>query len=81
MLAIGKLDKPGGFSFLCTKKDICYGVTIIIFHTLGTNTLLFAHQTTATVVAFQNFVARFVTDGPVTQLTTCLAALVMETLP
>lgn len=81
MLAVWKLDKPGAFILLRTKKDICYRVVVVIFHALGTNALLFTHQTTAIVVACQSFVARLVADRPVTQLTTFLAALVMETLP
>ena len=81
MLTVWKLDKPRTFILLCTEKDCCNWLVTVVFHTLRTNALLFTHQTTALVLAWQSFVAGLIACRPVTQLATLLAAFVMTTLP
>lgn len=81
MLAVWQPDKAGILVILSTKEDLSNRITIVVFRADSTDAVLFAHQTTANVIAWQNFEAGLVTSGPVTNLVTPLVALVMLTFP
>lgn len=81
MLAVWQPDKAGILVILSTKEDLSNRITIVVFRADSTDALVFAHQTTANVVAWQDFDAGLVTSGPVTNLVTLLIAVVMLTFP
>ena len=81
ILAIWQPDEDGIFVFLSTKEDLGNRITTALFCADSTNAICFAHQPTANMVAWQDFDARLVTSGPVTNLVALLVALVMLTFP
>jgi len=81
MIAVWQPDEAGIFVLLSTKEDLGNRITIVLFCADSTNALRFAHQTTANVVARQDFFAELVTSGPVTNLVALLVAFVMLTFP
>ena len=80
MSAIWKLDEPRVFFILSTKAKL-RNWNASVCHAHSTNAFLFAHQTTANMVAGQNFLAGLIASGSVTYLVASFEALIMLTFP
>lgn len=81
MSAVWKLDEPRVFFILSTEAKLRNWNASVICHAHSTNAFPFAHQTTANMVAGQNFLAGLIASGSVTNLVASFRALIMLTFP